>query len=216
MSIDFTKNIFLLKKYRLMEIEIPNLIEFNFKCGEMKVENGKVKPSPTKGFIKIYFNKDKLLCWQWCSEDLKVINEPIVIFSDEWEWNKIPTVKGRVYQLKSKCFEDYFIFWLQETDSTKDTQLEEDIKEILLSGQIKQPTTAKNKIVNSSNETNQKPLTNNPNNNNNNKNMMDVIDSILGKSKWEVYILYLFYNHFVNYSLMTREIPWFKKGSFCK
>jgi len=111
--------------------------EFSFKCGQMLIENGKVKPDPSKGIVKISYNPDGLLCWQWINLNDSLKNsEPIVIFSDEWEIVKVSSKKGRVFQLKSKCFDDYYVFWMQEPDATKDSEIEEGIKKILTTGVI--------------------------------------------------------------------------------
>ena len=140
-----------------------NTNQFSFKCGEMKIELGKVKPSNIKGKVQIYKNLDNLLCWQWVSEDLKIQNEPIVIFSDEWEWIKVPVSKGRVYQLKSKCFEDTFIYWLQETDLSNDKNLEDSIVKILKEGKVHDQEVKVNT--------------------NNNQNLMDTISNALRQTR---------------------------------
>lgn len=111
---------------------------FKFKCGEMEVVNTKVKPKKDAGFIKVYFNSDKILCWQWFSEDANQSTELVAIFADEWEWLKVPVNKGRVYQLKSKCFEESYFYWLQDPDTSKDSDLSQRITHILNTGDIKE------------------------------------------------------------------------------
>jgi hypothetical protein len=154
-----------------MEKESSNTKEFSFKCGEMKVEDGKVKPSPTKGKVKIFYNPDSLLCWQWVSEDSQISAEPLVIFSDEWEWLKITVGKGRVYQLKSKCFEDVFIYWMQDSDLCKDMQTDEIVNKILLDGKLE---------IKNENTTNSKPVVDS---NKNSQSINDVISQALKMGK---------------------------------
>lgn len=129
--------------------------EFRFNCGIMELANGKVKPLPDKGSVRIYVNPDNLLCWEWNSNDSKKEEEPVVLFSDEWEWIRIPTNKGRVYQLKSKCFEDQMFYWLQDLDQSKEAELESRIKEIILTGSLsKKVELSSNKPNNQTNTTN--------------------------------------------------------------
>ncbi len=158
-----------------MEIIINN--SFVFRCGEMKVVNGKVQPQAINGKVTIYINPDKLLCWQWFSDDDKLKSEPLVIFSDEWDWSKVPTKKGRVYQLKSKCFDDVFLYWLQDPDTSKDEKLESNIKTILKNGKLINDE----KLNNNINNTNTSNIASNVNTNNTNSNFMNVLDNLLNK-----------------------------------
>lgn len=159
-----------------MEISISN--SFSFRSGEMKIVNGKVQPQPINGKVDIFINPDKLLCWQWVSDDEKIKSEPLVIFSDEWDWSKVPTKKGRVYQLKSKCFDDVFLYWLQDPDTTKDDKLESHIKVILKTGKLTQGEEKAEKANNSNIPTGNNN-TNNPSNSN--SDFMNVLDNLLNK-----------------------------------
>ena len=110
---------------------------FSFKCGEMNVENGKVKPNSAQGYIKIYLNPDNLLVWEWYNaSDESQSSEPFVIFPNDCEWKRIKTSKGRVYQLISQQFETSYYYWLQEPELEKDEELETKIKQILQTGSL--------------------------------------------------------------------------------
>lgn len=111
---------------------------FQFKCGEMFIENGKVKPNPAKGYVKIYKNEDFLLIWEWVNqEDLSKSSEPFVIFPNDCKWKKVNVNKGRVYRLISSQFEESFIYWIQEEeDALKDEILERQINSILERGSL--------------------------------------------------------------------------------
>lgn len=155
---------------------------FSFRSGEMKIVNGKVQPQPINGKVNIFINQDKLLCWQWISDDEKIKSEPLVIFSDEWDWSKVPTKKGRVYQLKSKCFDDVFLYWLQDPDTTKDDKLESHVKIILKSGKL---TQGEEKANVSNITTGNSNNTNNPSNSN--SEFMNVLDNLLNKVQGKKY-----------------------------
>lgn len=167
--------------------------QFKFNCGRMEIIDGKVKPLPDKGHVKIYVNPDNLLCWEWNSNDGKIEEEPVVLFSDEWEWKKIPTGKGRVYHLKSKCFEDEMFYWLQESDKSLDEELEKRIKEIVFTGKLNSAPLVKTKQIVSNQQASAAIPTNttNTNSNPNTKFILDQISNVLnnsGKSKIIVFI----------------------------
>lgn len=178
-----------------MEKESKSTNEYIIKCGEMKIDQGKVKPNPNKGNIVISVNSDKLLCWQWISLDKKTVSEPIVIFSDEWEWIKVPTGKGRVFQLKNKCFEDIFVYWLFDYDDVKEKIMINDVSIILKNGSLLPEN--ENNNINKNNKVINDSTTNtiNTTNTSNNKSMMDIIDQALNntrKSKLSNIIIYNF------------------------
>lgn len=98
--------------------------ELKIAAGAMPLKEGKIKPDPAKGEIKI-FDQDGLLQFQWTNLDKNLSDDPLAIFSGEWEWGKIPSAKGRVYVLKSKCFEEeQFYFWLQSPNKDEDAEKE--------------------------------------------------------------------------------------------
>lgn len=123
-----------------MEIDIDptkNNPFFQFKCGEMFIENGKVKPNPAKGYVKIYKNEDSLLIWEWVNQDdSSKSSEPFVIFPNDCKWKKVNVNKGRVFRLISSQFEESFIYWIQEEDVLKDEILERKINSILERGSL--------------------------------------------------------------------------------
>lgn len=140
--------------------------EYYIKCGEMKIENGKVKPSSVKGQVKIFTNNENFLCWQWFSLEQNAASEPLVIFSDEWEWVRVNVKKGRVFQLKSKCFDDVYLYWIQDSDVSKDEKMENDVKKILSEGKI-DDSLSMNKKNNNNNNPHNAINTNQPSNTNN-------------------------------------------------
>lgn len=172
-----------------MELEINNT--FTFRCGEMKIVNGKVQPQTINGRVNIFINQDKLLCWQWVSDDNKLQSEPLVIFSDEWDWSKVPTKKGRVYQLKSKCFDDVFLYWLQDPDTTKDEKLEISVRAILKVGKLSQES-ASNTNMKANNQISVGSNTSNSNTTSN-KDFMNVLDNLLNKVQGK-FVLIEFYS----------------------
>jgi len=105
-------------------IKIQNKNEIRIPAGIMPIKDGKIKPDTSKGEIKI-FQQDGLLQFQWTNLDKNISDDPLVIFSGEWEWAKIPSNKGRVYVLKSKCFEEeQFYFWMQSPNKELDIENE--------------------------------------------------------------------------------------------
>jgi hypothetical protein len=157
-----------------MELDLNYNLIYSFKCGQMNVVNSKVIPDTRKGKVIIFVNSDQLLCWQWISDDKSYMTEPLVIFTDEWDWIKIKTGKGKVYQLKSKTFEDSFLFWLIEADNSLEAQINDDILTILRDGKLtsKDDSYKNNKNVNindnnSNNQINQNGSNSDINNNSN-------------------------------------------------
>jgi len=101
---------------------MKNINTFSIKTGRMLIEGGKVKPLATKGELIFYINPDSkcnfvkkdLTCFKWKSLENNEETEPTVIFGNEWEWSKVQTGKGRLYNLKNTCFEDtQNFFWMQ-------------------------------------------------------------------------------------------------------
>ena len=108
--------------------------EIKFLAGQMPIKDGKIKPDSTKGEIRIY-ERDGLLIFQWTNLDKNTADEPLAIFSDEWEWIKISSAKGRIYQLKNKCFEEaQHFFWMQSPNINQDSENEKNINKIFQSG----------------------------------------------------------------------------------
>ncbi len=108
--------------------------EMKISAGSMPLKDGKIKPDPAKGEIYI-FEKDGMLIFQWTNLDKNISEEPLVVFSGEWEWTKIPSNKGRVYVMKSKCFEDaQYYFWMQCPQKDKDEENERIINQIFEDG----------------------------------------------------------------------------------
>ena len=98
--------------------------ELKIQAGAMPIKDGKIKPDPAKGEIRL-FEQDGLLQFQWTNLDKNLRDDPLAIFSGEWDWAKIPSAKGRVYVLKSKCFEEeQFYFWLQSLNKDEDVEIE--------------------------------------------------------------------------------------------
>jgi hypothetical protein len=98
--------------------------ELKIQAGAMPIKDGKIKPDPAKGEIRL-FEQDGLLQFQWTNLDKNLSDDPLAIFSGEWDWAKIPSAKGRVYVLKSKCFEEeQFYFWLQSLNKDEDAENE--------------------------------------------------------------------------------------------
>lgn len=155
-----------------MELDLNYNLIYSFKCGQMNVVNSKVIPDSRKGKVIIFVNSDQLLCWQWISDDKSFMTEPLVIFTDEWDWIKIKTGKGKVYQLKSKTFEDSFLFWLIEADNSLEAQINDDILTILRDGKLASKDDShknnKNVNINDNNSNNQLNGSNNVINNNSN------------------------------------------------
>lgn len=188
-----------------MELELNYNMIYSFKCGQMNIINGKVVPDTRKGKVMIYINYDQLLCWQWVSEDQSFKTEPLVIFTEEWDWIKIKTGKGRVYQLKSRNFEDSFLYWLIEADNSLESKINDDILIILKDGKLN--SSEKNKInvnennnsetntnvnatlsnTNSNNNTNTNSNSNNTNSNQNNsvsnKDWINNLSNLLNQTK---------------------------------
>jgi hypothetical protein len=109
---------------------------FRIEAGEMKVENGKVKPNTNKGEIKISINPDNILIFEWTDLQTNTTTDPLAIFGNEWQWNKIPTQKGRVYCLESEVYGEKYFYWLQYTDSSQDSINESIISNILKTGKL--------------------------------------------------------------------------------
>lgn len=117
--------------------------EYTILAGQMPVIDGKVKPDPSKGELR-FFVRDNMLTLEWKNLDTINTSEPLVIFENEWEWNKIQTSKGRVYALQSKSFpEEKHFFWLQYPNIAEDGANETIINNILNTGQL---------VINESNE----------------------------------------------------------------
>lgn len=108
--------------------------ELKLSAGTMPLKDGKIKPDTSKGEIRI-FEQDGLLQFQWTNLDKKMSDDPLAIFSCEWEWSKIPSAKGRVYVLKSKCFEEeQFYYWMQSPTKDEDAENEQIINMLLDAG----------------------------------------------------------------------------------
>lgn len=112
--------------------------EFKLQVGEMIVENGKIKPNPDKGELRIFFNnRDQVLCLQWINLDKNIEREPLIIFPLEWELRKLGTTKGRVWVLQNTTFEeDKFFFWLQYSNKAEDETNEVIVNNILKTGSL--------------------------------------------------------------------------------
>jgi hypothetical protein len=110
--------------------------EFKIPAGQMFVENGKVKPNPSKGEMRFSINSDNLLIFEWKDLNTNISSEPLVIFDGEWEWTKIGTQKGRVYCLKNVNFDDKFFFWMQYPNAAEDQANENIITNILKTGRL--------------------------------------------------------------------------------
>jgi hypothetical protein len=158
------------------------ITEVRFLAGQMPIKDGKIKPDTSKGEVIIH-EKDGLLIFQWTNLDKNIPDEPIAIFSDEWEWNKIPSTKGRIYQLKSKCFEDaQHYFWMQSPNVNQDSENEKNINKLFQVGNFsilnqnfnekekedKNEITGFNNFNNQEQKNNDNISKNNSNNNNNN------------------------------------------------
>lgn len=163
------------------------ITEIKFPAGQMPIKDGKIKPDSSKGEIKIH-EKDGLLLFEWTNLDKNQTEEPIAIFSDEWEWNKIPSAKGRVYQLKSKCFDDQYFFWMQSPNINKDSDIEININKLFSKGDFSilnlstNEKTDKNEITGINNILNQN--SNNTNNQSNSdfiKNFTNTMNNIKSK-----------------------------------
>lgn len=119
---------------------VENNKEFTFKCGRMDIVDNTVKPVPNKGYIKIYINEDMLLCWEWydLATNKTSQDEPFVIFENNWSWNKVPSTKGAVYQLKNLEYDESYFYWLQEPKDNTElyNKIETKVSEILKSGKL--------------------------------------------------------------------------------
>lgn len=108
--------------------------EIVIKAGIMSVHEGKIKPDSSKGEIRVFLS-DGMILFQWTNLDKNIADEPLAIFSGEWEWTKIPSSKGRVYVMRSKCFEDaQYYFWIQSPNKEEDLLNEKYLNEIFDSG----------------------------------------------------------------------------------
>ncbi len=135
--------------------------ELIIAAGAMPLKDGKIKPDPAKGEIRI-FEQDGLLQFQWTNLDKNLSDDPLAIFSGEWEWTKIPSAKGRVYVLKSKCFEEeQFYFWLQSPNKDEDAENEQVVNLLFDAGNFE----CLRRFVNSGNKSSDNNNNNNPNNN---------------------------------------------------
>lgn len=146
--------------------------EMKISAGRMMIDNGKVKPDPSKGEIRIFRNRDQLLIWQWRSLE-KEDDHELVIFEGEWEWIRVQTGKGRVYKLQNKVFEDdMFFYWMQNPKVELDQEIDEKIARILNTGKLEDEDVKKEE-AGSTNQNNQTNLNNN--NNNQNKQQTDFL-----------------------------------------
>jgi len=111
--------------------------EFKILAGEMKMAGNKIKANPAKGHLRFYINPDEILCLEWVELESNSTNEPLAIFEDEWEWKKIETMKGRVYVLQNRNFqEERNYFWMQYPNKAEDSQNEILINKILRTGKL--------------------------------------------------------------------------------
>ena len=168
--------------------------EFRFRAGRMFIEGGKVKPDPTKGEIRIYISLDGLLSFQWVDSSNTKTDEPIVIFSDEWDWVKIGSQKGRVYLLQNKTFEDdKNFFWLQDPDTSKDQEINDKMKQIVETGAFPVPISANTGSSNTNNNLSNKETTNASTNTANNNKMMEDLSSALKTLEKRIFKLIYYY-----------------------
>ena len=159
-------------------VESSNNNEFRFKCGRMDVIEGKVKPIPDKGYVKIYKNEDSLICWEWYDLNTNKTSqdEPFVIFEDNWQWEKVSSGKGTVYKLTSTEYEEAYFYWIQEPkNEEKYKQIEERVKRILKTGSLTEQST---NIKNDNIDTNTNNNSNKTNGNNKSSNTQYIMDQI--------------------------------------
>jgi hypothetical protein len=124
-----------------MQKEVPKrqikAKEYKLLAGKMNLIGGKLKADPSKGEIRFYINRDRLLCFEWTNLDTKISSEPLVIFENEWEWKKVQTAKGRLFLLQNKHFtDDQHFFWLQYPNTEEDGINETIISNILSTGKL--------------------------------------------------------------------------------
>lgn len=159
--------------------------ELRFQAGRMEVIDSKIKPNPAKGEIHIYLNQDNLLCFQWLelnNPNSSLNTEPLVIFQDEWSWEKLSTKRGRAYMLRNKSFqEDRFFFWMQSPNSFNDSQMESTIQRILKTGELSENT--------QEDKSNSELSDKKANDQERNKKMLDDISKVLHANRRIVFIL---------------------------
>lgn len=102
-------------------------------AGRMTQENGKVKPDPRRGKIRIIQDDQDMTHFQWIDINTNNIEDDIVVFAFD-SFTKVLQTKSRVYILEYSGERNFY--WLQDPDSSKDTDLCKQIDDVIKNQEI--------------------------------------------------------------------------------
>lgn len=87
-----------------------------------------VTPDTRKGLVLVK-KEDDLTHFQWKDRKSGEIEIDLIVFPDDAIFRKVEESKGRVYLLEFKTSDQKYFFWMQESDSEKDTDLMNKVNE---------------------------------------------------------------------------------------
>mmetsp|Transcript_32957 Transcript_32957/g.32640 ORF Transcript_32957/g.32640 Transcript_32957/m.32640 type:complete len:262 (+) Transcript_32957:19-804(+) len=108
-------------------------IKFECFAGRMMQVEGKVKPDPRKGKIRLSLDDQGMTHFQWVDLTTGNIEEDIVVFSFDG-FSKVVQTKSRVYLLEYSG--ERAFYWLQDPDSSKDPDICKSIDDIIKNQEI--------------------------------------------------------------------------------
>ncbi|KAI8585189.1 proteasome complex subunit Rpn13 ubiquitin receptor-domain-containing protein [Geranomyces variabilis] len=98
-----------------------NLVQF--RAGKCSRSGTTVTPEARKGLLYMNQGEDGLLHFFWKDRRTGAIEDDLIIFQDEADFEKVTQSTGRVYVLKFKSSSQKLFFWMQEPNADKDEEL---------------------------------------------------------------------------------------------
>lgn len=122
-----------------------NLLEF--KAGRIDIQNGsepakrKAVPLNAKGLIYITVLSDNLLHFCWKNRESNKNEQDFIIFPGDAEFLRMKEcADGRVYMLKFKSADNRHLYWIQESNASKDDELCKKVNVLLNNPPAARPT----------------------------------------------------------------------------
>ncbi|KAI8905256.1 putative ARM-1 protein variant 3 [Powellomyces hirtus] len=94
-----------------------------FRAGKCTRSGTTVTPDTRKGLLYMNQGEDSLMHFYWKDRRTGAIEDDLIIFQDEADFEKVTQSNGRVFVLKFKSSSQKLFFWMQEPKADKDEEL---------------------------------------------------------------------------------------------
>ncbi|KAJ3011869.1 adhesion regulating molecule 1 [Thoreauomyces humboldtii] len=106
----------------------------SFRAGKCTRSGTTVTPDARKGLLYMNEGEDSLIHLYWKDRRTGAIEDDLIIFQDEAEFEKVTQSDGRVFVLKFKSSSQKLFFWMQEPKADKDTEFAAKINSLIAGG----------------------------------------------------------------------------------